>query len=71
MPQLEKVIKKAQWRDDSFRSGQFSILKHSIINISDHEIARRADRLGISLGQLEKEIGKSIKGLKWWKKSEF
>jgi hypothetical protein len=62
MPQLEKAMKNA--RDDSFSSGQFSVPKYSIANIPDSEIAKRADRLGISLGQSEGEIGKSIKGIK-------
>jgi hypothetical protein len=37
---------------------------HSIINITDSEIVKRADRLDISLGNSTGEIGKSVKGLK-------
>jgi hypothetical protein len=64
MPQMEKAMMKAQSRDDSFSSGQCTIPMHSIINIPNSEIAKRADRLGISLGNSPDEIGKSIKGLK-------
>jgi hypothetical protein len=64
MPQMEKAMMKAQSRDESFSSGQFTIPMHSIINIPDSEIVKRADRLGISLGNSAGEIGKSVKGLK-------
>jgi hypothetical protein len=64
MPQMEKAMKKAQMKDEAVHSGQFTIPLHSIINIPDSEIAKRADRLGISLGNSSCEIGKSIKGLK-------
>jgi hypothetical protein len=64
MPQLEKAMKKAQLRDESFTSGQLAIPMHSIINIPDSKIVKRADRLGRSLGNSAGEIGKSIKGLK-------
>jgi hypothetical protein len=64
VPQLERAMQNAQMRHDPFGSGQFSLPKHSIVNISDSEIVRRADRLGISLGQSEREIGKSVKGIK-------
>jgi hypothetical protein len=61
---MENAIKMAQLRDDSFTSGQLTTPMHSIINIPDSEIARRADRLGISLGNSVGEIGKSVKGIK-------
>jgi hypothetical protein len=64
MPQMEKAIKMASLRDESSLSGKFAIPSHSIILIPDSEIARRADRLGISLGKSAGEIGKSVKGLK-------
>jgi hypothetical protein len=64
MPQMEKAIKMASLRDESSLSGKFAIPSHSIIHIPDSEIARRADRLGISLGKSAGEIGKSVKGLK-------
>jgi hypothetical protein len=54
----------ASLRDESSLSGKFAIPSHSIIHIPDSEIARRADRLGISLGKSAGEIGKSVKGLK-------
>jgi hypothetical protein len=40
MPQMEKAMKMAQVRDDSFASGQLTTPLHSIINIPDSEIAR-------------------------------
>jgi hypothetical protein len=64
MPQMEKAKRKAQARDESFSSGQFNFPMHSIINISDSEIVKRAECLGISLGKSPSEIGKSVKGLK-------
>jgi hypothetical protein len=64
MPQMDKAMKMASLRDESSTLGQFTIPKHSIINILDSEIARRADHLGISLGNSAGEIGKSVKGLK-------
>jgi hypothetical protein len=51
-------------RDESFTSGELAVPIHSIINIPDSEIVKRADRLGISLGNSTGEIGKSVKGLK-------
>jgi hypothetical protein len=64
MPQMEKAMKMASLRDEASTSGQYTIPRHSIINISDSEIVSRADRLGISLGNTAGEIGKSVKGLK-------
>jgi hypothetical protein len=64
MPQMEKAMKMASLRDESPTSGKFTITRHSIINIPDSEIARRAERLGISLGKSAGEIDKSVKGLK-------
>jgi hypothetical protein len=64
MPQMEKAMKMAQLRDESSASGKLTIPTHSIINIPDSEIARRADRLGISLGNSVGEIGNSVKGIK-------
>jgi hypothetical protein len=61
---MEKAMKMASLRDESSTSGQSTIPRHSIINIPDSEIARRADHLGISLGNTAGEIGKSVKGLK-------
>jgi hypothetical protein len=64
MPQLERAMKNAQLRDESFNTGQFAIPIYSIVNIPDCEISKRVDRLGVSLGKSEGEIGKSIKGIK-------
>jgi hypothetical protein len=64
MPQMEKAMKMAQLRDESAASGKLIIPMHSIINIPDSEIVRRADRLGISLGNSVGEIGNSVKGIK-------
>jgi hypothetical protein len=64
MPQMEKAMKMAQMRDDFSTSGKLNIPIHSIINIPDSEIARRADRLGISLGNSVGEIDNSVKGIK-------
>jgi hypothetical protein len=64
MPQMEKAMKMAQMRDESTSSGQFVTPMHSILNIPDSEIVKKADRLGISLGKSIGEIDKSIKGLK-------
>jgi hypothetical protein len=64
MPQMEKAMKMASLRDESPTSSKFTIPRHSIINISDSEIVRRADRLGISLGKSAGEIDKSVKGIK-------
>jgi hypothetical protein len=71
MPQTKKAIKNAQLHDDSFNAGKFAIPKHSIINIPDSKVIERADRLGISLGRSEGEIGKSIKGLKMVEEEQF
>jgi hypothetical protein len=46
MPIMEKAMKQALIKDGALNSGQFSVPKYSIINISDSEIAKRADRLG-------------------------
>jgi uncharacterized linocin/CFP29 family protein len=64
MPQVEKAMKMLQLRDESSASGQLTIPTHSIINIPDSKIVRRADRLGISLGNSVGEIGNSVKGIK-------
>jgi hypothetical protein len=64
MPQMEKAMKMASLRDESPTSSKFTIPRHSIINISDSEIVRRADRLGISLGKSAGEIDKSVKWIK-------
>jgi hypothetical protein len=64
MPQLERAMKNAQLRDESFNTGQFAIPIYSIVNIPDSEISKRADCLGISLGKSQDEICKSIKGIK-------
>jgi hypothetical protein len=57
-------MKKAQLRDESFGTGQFAIPTFSIVNIADSDIRERADRIGVSLGESEGEIRKSIKGIK-------
>jgi hypothetical protein len=64
MPQMEKAMKMAQMRDDFSTSGKLNFPIHSIINIPDSEIARKADRLGISLGNSVGEIDNSVKGIK-------
>jgi hypothetical protein len=64
MPQMEKAMKKAQLRDENVTSGKPAVPIHSIINIPDDEIVKRADKLGISLGNSIGEITKSVKGLK-------
>jgi hypothetical protein len=64
MPQLEKAMKKAQSRDESFTTCQLAIPIYSIVNIPDSEIVKRATRLGVSLGNSTEEVGKSIKGIK-------
>jgi hypothetical protein len=71
MPQLEKAIKNAQLCDESFSTGQSSIPLFSIVNIPDSEIVKRADRLGVSLGNSAGAIGKSIKGIKMMEKERI
>jgi hypothetical protein len=64
MPVMEKAMKQAVIKDDALSSGQLSTPKYSIIHILDTEIAKRADRLGVSLGKSKVEIEKSIQGIK-------
>jgi hypothetical protein len=62
MPQMEKAMLNAQLKDASSTVGK--PIPHSIVNIPDSETIHRADRLGISLGQSNWKVVKSIKGLK-------
>jgi hypothetical protein len=71
MPQLEKAMKNAQLRDETFTTGQLAIPMYSIVNIPDSEIIKRADRLGVSLGNSAGQIGKSIKGIKMVEEERF
>jgi hypothetical protein len=64
MPQLEKAMKNAQSRDESFTTGQLAIPMYSIVNIPDSEIVKRANRIGVSLGTSAGEVDKSIKQIK-------
>jgi hypothetical protein len=64
MSQMERAMKNAQLRAESFSPGQFMKTTYSIVNIPDSEISKRADCLGISLGKSQDEICKSIKGIK-------
>jgi hypothetical protein len=64
MSVMEKAMKQTMIKDDALTSGQLLTPKYSITNISDTEIAKRADRLGVSLGKSKVEIEKSIRGLK-------
>jgi hypothetical protein len=50
MPQMEKAMMKALLRDENVTSGKLAVPIHSIINIPDAEIVKRADKLSISLG---------------------
>jgi hypothetical protein len=49
MPRLEKAMKNAHLRDEVFTTGQSAIPMHSICNIPDSEIVKRANRIGVSL----------------------
>jgi hypothetical protein len=64
VPILEKAMMNAQMRDVSSSAGKSLPFKFSIVNIPDSEISNKAGRLGISLGQSEGEVVKSIRGIK-------
>jgi hypothetical protein len=64
MPQMEKAKKATQMRQTPAGLGKSVIPKFSIVNNPDDEIGHRAERLGISLGCSEREVEKSIKGIK-------
>jgi hypothetical protein len=64
MPQMEKAKKITQMRLSPATSGKLAIPKFSIVNIPNDEIGHRAERLGISLGCLEREVENSIKDIK-------
>jgi hypothetical protein len=64
MPQMEKAKMATQLRQTPASSGKLVIPKLSIVNIPNDEISLRAERLGISLGCSEREVEKSIKGIK-------
>jgi hypothetical protein len=57
-------MKNAQLRDEGFTTGRSAIPMHSICNIPDSEIVKRANRIGVSLGTSAGEVDKSIKGIK-------
>jgi hypothetical protein len=61
---MEKAMLNAQLKDVSSSAGKPLTPKYSIVNIPDSEIIHRAERLGISLGQSNGEVIKSIKGIK-------
>jgi hypothetical protein len=64
MPQMEKAMMNAQLRDVSSGAGKPLPPKFSIVNMPESEIIHKANRLGISLGQSEGEVVKSIRGNK-------
>jgi hypothetical protein len=61
---MEKAMLNAQLRDVSPCAGKSSSPKFSIVNMPESEITHKANRLGISLGQSQGEIVKSIRGIK-------
>jgi hypothetical protein len=64
LPWMEKAMKRAQMRDVPLNTGNPSIPKYSIVNIPESDIIHRAECLGVSLGKMETEVVKSIKGIK-------
>jgi hypothetical protein len=64
MPQLDRAMKRAQMRDDPPNTGKLSIPKLSIVNIPDADFIQRAGSLGVSLGNNEMDVVRSIKGIK-------
>jgi hypothetical protein len=64
IPLMEKAMKNAQLQADSLNTSKSTTSKYSIINIPDVDIAKRADRLGVSLGSSQDEINRSIRGIK-------
>jgi hypothetical protein len=64
MPLMEKAMKNAELQDDYLATSKFTTPKYSIANIPDVDIVKRADRLGVSLGDSQAEINQSIRGIK-------
>jgi hypothetical protein len=64
MPQLDRAMKMAHMRDDAPNTGKLTIPKFSIVNIPDADFIQRAGSLGVSLGNNEMEVIRSIKGIK-------
>jgi hypothetical protein len=61
---MEKAMKRAQMRDDHINTGNLLIPKYSIVNVPETDIISKAKCLGVSLGETDLEVAKSIKGIK-------